>query len=308
MSMPPTLKQMQYLVALSETGHFHQAAAQCHVSQSTLSAGLKEMENLLGQNVLNRQNRKKTGFTPFGLEVLETAKSVLNQVDKLTARAQTLNNPLSGPMRLGLIPTIAPYLLPHILPALQTEFPNMEFQIIEDLTANLIEKIDQNLVDIGIIAFPYETAGFETKVFYDEPFYCAAPRGVFSNKKHINISDLEDKNVLLLEDGHCLRDHALSACALQTKEDKKTLSATSLLTLIQMVAQGHGVTLLPEMVVKQGALPDNIALHRFTGKQPIRIIGAIWRAQNHNSANIQSVLESTIFKASECYEKKYLTY
>ena len=298
MSAPPTLKQMQYLTALAQTGNFHQAAALCHVSQSTLSAGLKEMENLLGQNVLDRQNRKKTTLTPFGQEVLKTAKIVLNQVDTLVARAQMLNNPLSGPMRLGLIPTIAPYLLPHILPSLQAEFPNMEFQITEDLTANLIEKLNMNTIDMAIIAFPYNVTGFESQIFYEEPFYCAAPKGIFKQNEYIKISDLADKNVLLLEDGHCLRDHALSACALQNKEDKKTLSATSLLTLIQMVAQGHGITLLPEMVTKHSALPPNMVLHRFKGHIPKRIIGAIWRAQNLNGANIKATLKSPALKTA----------
>lgn len=292
MSNSPTIKQLQYLQALASEGGFQKAADKCFVSQSTLSAGIKEMENLLGLPVIDRQSRKKLSFTSFGEEVLNTSKVILTQIDNLTARAQNLSAPLSGPFRLGIIPTIAPYLIPNILPTLQKTFPKMEFHIVEDLTAHLIEKVEDGDVDLAILAFPYETPHLKQQVLYDEAFYVAAPKGLFNAKQKLSMSDLEQHALLLLEDGHCLRDHALSACNLVPDKNKKTLSATSLLTLIQMVAQGNGITLLPQMVVKEGFLPKEIDIVEFKKPYPTRQIGLCWQDKSIRRDNIQAVLQS----------------
>ncbi|NQZ13889.1 MAG: hydrogen peroxide-inducible genes activator [Alphaproteobacteria bacterium] len=292
MSNNPTIKQLQYLQALAAEGSFQKAADKCFVSQSTLSAGIKEMENLLGLPVIDRQSRKKLNFTSFGEEVLNTSKVILSQIDNLTARAQNLSAPLSGPFRLGIIPTIAPYLIPNILPALQKEFPKMEFHIVEDLTTHLIEKVEDGDVDLAVLAFPYETPYLRQQVLYDEAFYVAAPKGLFEKNKKLSMSDLEDHPLLLLEDGHCLRDHALSACKLVPDKNKKTLSATSLLTLIQMVAQGNGITLLPEMVIKEGFLPKNIDLVEFKKPLPTRQIGLCWQEKSMRRDSVQAVLQN----------------
>lgn len=290
MSISPTIKQLQYLTALAEENNFQRAADKCHVSQSTLSAGIMEMENLLGLSVIDRKNRKKTTLTPFGEEVLKTANDVLARINELTARAQNITAPLSGPFRLGIIPTIAPYLLPEILPKLQKNFPKLEIQITEDLTEHLIEQLHKSDIDLAILAFPYETEKLKQVIFYEEPFFAAAQKGTFKTKQ-VSTSDLEQHNLLLLEDGHCLRDHALSACKIELNKKQKSLSATSLLTLIQMAAQGNGITLLPEMVIKQGFLPKSLELTPFKTPKPTRQIGASWRENSLQSQTIKAVLQ-----------------
>jgi len=290
MSLPPTFKQLQYLIALSTEPNFAKAAAKCFVSQSTLSAGLMEMENLLGQKVLNR-GRKKTTLTPFGQEVLKTAQNVTAQMNALTARAQSLSAPLSGPFRLGLIPTIAPYLLPQILPPLQKQFPNLEFQIVENLTATLMNKLNEGALDLAILAFPYDTAPLNQMIFKHEEFFAAAPKGTFKNKK-IKIDDLKSQQLLLLEDGHCLRDHALSACKIPAGNEQKNLSATSLQTLIQMAAQGGGVTMLPAMVTQYGAMPKALEIKPFHSPKPTRQIGAAWDDKAQSIDTITAVLQA----------------
>lgn len=286
----PTIRQMQYLLMLHKAMNFRRAAELCHITQPTLSAAIKEMESLLGLPVLDRSRKKRVVFTPFGLEVVETAQKIMPQLDQLTDKAKHMAQPLSGPMRLGLIPTIAPYLLPDILPDLQKTFENIEFQIIEDMSANLIKRLHAGEIDIAIMAFPYETKDLNQLTFFEEPFYCAAKKGFFEKDKKLTLQDLDSQKLLLLEDGHCLRDHALSACKLQDVQDKKTLSATSLLTLIQMVAQGYGITLLPEMVLNQGVIPKNTSLHAFKKPVPSRKIGVAWRQKDPQETDIITII------------------
>jgi LysR family hydrogen peroxide-inducible transcriptional activator len=193
-------------------------------------------------------------------------------------------------MRLGLIPTIAPYLLPDILPDLQKTFKNVEFQIIEDMSANLVEKLHSGAIDIALMAFPYETKDLNQLTFFEEYFYCAAQEGTFKKDQKLALHDLDDHKLLLLEDGHCLRDHALSACKLQNIEDQKALSATSLQTLIQMVSQGYGITLLPEMVLNQGIIPKNVTLHAFKKPAPYRTIGVAWRQKDPRELDITTII------------------
>ncbi len=276
----PTLKQLQYLVALSEEKNFRKAAEKCHVSQPTLSAAIKEMESLIGADVLDRGRHKKVIFTPFGQSAIKTAKSILPQMEQMRETAKNLSAPLSGPIRLGLIPTIAPYLLPTILPSLQKQYPNIEWQISEGMSATLVERMNEGTIDIAIIAFPFDIGDLKHQIFFEENFICAAKAESFNKSKTITLEDLEEQNILLLEDGHCLRDHALSACKLRTNKDKQALSATSLQTLIQMVDHGYGITLLPNMMVKDGALPPNIALYDFKKPKPTRKIGMIWRGNS----------------------------
>ena len=284
----PTLRQLQYLLQLHETMNFSRAAELCHVTQPTLSAAIQEMENLLGLPVLDRSRRKHVVFTAFGLEVIETAKKIMPHLYALSDKAKQMSQPLSGPMRLGLIPTIAPYLLPKILPVIQKKFLDIDFHITEDLTDNLVEKLQNGKIDVAILAFPYDTPGLSQSIFFEEPFYCAGTADSFKKQK-ITLKDLEEKNILLLEDGHCLRDHALSACKLVDIHNTKTLSATSLQTLVQMVAQGYGITLLPEMFTKQGLLPKNVKAFPFQKPVPTRKIGAAWRTKDPLEADILEI-------------------
>ena len=288
MKTAPTLRQLQYLLQLHETMSFSRAADLCYVTQPTLSAAIQEMENLLGLPLLDRSRRKQVVFTAFGLEVVATAKKIMPFVDELSDKAKQMSQPLSGPIRLGLIPTIAPYLLPKILPALQKSFPNIAFQITEDLTANLLTKLHEGIIDIALMAFPYDTPNLNQKIFFEEPFYCAAKPDTYKKQK-LTLKDLSDQNVLLLEDGHCLRDHALSACKLENLEAPKSLSATSLQTLIQMVAQGYGVTLLPEMYIKQGLIPPKVKTFAFQKPIPTRKIGVAWRQRDPLEQDIAAI-------------------
>ncbi len=293
----PTFKQMQYLMALAQAKNFRKASEACHISQPTLSAAIKEMENLLGADVLDRSQHKKVIFTSFGKNVLETTKRIAPLMEDLKEKAKNLSAPFSGPIRIGLIPTITPYLLPTILPELQKKYPKIEWQIVEGMSANLIQKMKDGALDLAIIAFPYEIENFAHEVFFEEEFYCAAPKNFFGQKKTITYDDLEDKTLLLLEDGHCLRDHALSACKLQGKREEQALSATSLQTLIQMVEHGYGITLLPRMVIESSVVPQNVDIYRFKNPKPTRKIGVVWRKNAPNLLelkNISKTLKTTL--------------
>ncbi len=274
----PTLRQLEYLIALHDEKSFSAAAEMCHVTQSTLSAGIKELEATLDQPLVTR-GRKNITLTAFGIETMEQARKILEETDKITARAQQIKAPLSGPLRLGIIPTIAPYFLPNILPYLQDEFPDLELQLYEDLSARLLERLNKKQIDAALIALPYDTEAMECHNLFEENFYLASPKGK-SIPKNLSINDIKPEELLLLEDGHCLRDHALSACQLQLPTRRKTFSATSLATLIQMVGHGYGITLLPEMVVKYAPMPDTITLTPFKNPAPTRQIGIIW-SDNH---------------------------
>lgn len=287
----PTIRQMQYLMALYEVKNHRRAAEICHITQPTLSGAIQEMENLLGLPVLDRSRKKVVVFTPFGLEVIDIIKTIMPQLDQLIDRAKRMAQPLSGPMRLGLIPTIAPYLLPDILPKLQKKFNNIDFQIVEDISSNLITKLHAGTIDMALMAFPYDTKDLNQITFFEEPFYCATPKGLFDTKQTLSLQDLDSHKLLLLEDGHCLREHALSACKLQNIKDKKTLSATSLPTILQMVAQGYGITLIPEMMIGQGGIPKGVELFGFKTPLPTRKIGATWRQKDPQESDLIIIIK-----------------
>jgi len=273
----PSLRQLSYLVALEKEQSFSRAAESLHVTQSTLSAGIKELENLLGQPVVDRTQRR-VHLTPLGSEVAEEARDLLNRAERISERAKQLSEPMSGPMRLGVIPTIAPYLLPQILPQITAAFPKLEIQLHEDLTGRLLEKINNGELDILLMAFPWSTPGLEQHILYKEPFKLACPKDWnITNKKKISTADLQTENLLLLEDGHCLRNHALDACHLQSLSNRKTYSATSLPTLMEMVRHGYGVTLLPKMAAGGLAAHKDIRIIPFKEPKPTRDIGLAWR-------------------------------
>lgn len=273
--MNPSVKQLSYLVALEQEQSFSKAAERCFVTQSTLSAGIKELETILGHTVVERSTRK-VALTPFGEDILKSAIKILQEIDHIMMRAKSAQEPFAEPLRFGVIPTIAPYLLPDILPGLKEIFPALEMQLYEDLTEHLLDKLKNREIDVALMAFPYEKDGIESHIMFEEPFVLAAPKGRIKQKT-VTLEFLNDKEILLLEDGHCLRDHALQACKLRNPAHKKTFSATSLATLIQMINHGYGMTLLPEMAAIPSSLPDNIELVRFKPQQPSRQIGLAWR-------------------------------
>lgn len=271
----PPLRQLQYLLALSQHKSFSRAAEACNVTQSTFSAGIAALENLLGHQLINRSTRTLS-FTALGEDIVAKGKSVIHQASEIVSMAKRSGEGLAGPLRLGIIPTIAPYLLPDLLPALSRDWPQLELQLHEDLSSHLVEKMESGKLDVLILAFPFTTPHFKQLPVFSEDFVLATPKDMASTDA-VHIEDLENMELLLLEEGHCLRSHALDACRTQSPTIRKTFSTTSLPTLIQMVGNGYGVTLLPEMAAKQGALPEGIHIRRFKAPAPTRDIGLVWR-------------------------------
>lgn len=288
----PTIRQMQYLVALDNHRNFLKAAEFCAVTQSTLSAGLQDMEKILGSDLIDRTNRKLVRFTPTGEEILKESRIIIRKMEQMAYKAQAREKPLSWPLRMGIIPTIAPYLLPKILKPLQDHFPELDLHIHELRSAALVEKIHAGELDFGIMAFPYDLRGLSERAMLSERFVCAAPDGHFGKRNVLVMDDLRSEKLLLLEDGHCLRDHALAACNFRPAKELETFSASSLPTILQMVAQGYGVTMIPEMVVKNGALPKGVKTIPFRGGSPERKIGIAWNERGLRHADITLVADA----------------
>ncbi len=285
----PSTRQIQFLAALKKKGSFHKAAAFCGVTQSTVSAAIKDMEGIVGAPLVDRTNRRKTAFTPLGEEMAAKGEKILADLAAISQRARHMREPLSSPLRLGIIQTVAPYLLPRILRPLHAKFPRLRLQIIELQSAPLIKAVHDGDVDCGIIAFPFDTGELATFPLMEEAFYCAGARGTFGTKKLVNMTDISGQKLLLLEDGQCLRDHALAACQLKAAPGAQDTSATSLATLIQLVAQGYGVTLLPEMVFKDAPLPANVEILPIA-RRSIRRIGGIARPNTQQAGDIAALM------------------
>jgi len=279
MSFPPTLKQLRYLVALHKSMHFGKAAEASHVTQSTLSAGIQELESLLGAQLVERTKRSVM-FTALGEEVVARAQEILNDVDDLTDMAASAKDPLKGTVRLGIIPTIAPYILHKIMPAVQRDLPDLELQLREDKSADLCDLLRAGELDLVLYALPFACGDVaEMPLFYDG-FVAAYPKGS-THGDSVTTAELDDSRLMLLEEGHCLRDHALDACQLVGNKARRELSGTSLPTILQMVAAGRGTTLLPQMAVDAGLTEGvNVDILPFSDINPTRTIGLIWRKTN----------------------------
>ncbi|MDR3437116.1 LysR substrate-binding domain-containing protein [Telmatospirillum sp.] len=298
----PTLRQLRYLVALDDHHHFGHAADACAATQSTLSAGLQELEAILGANLVERTKRKVL-ITPLGQEVVARARSLLRGAEDLVDLVRSASEPLSGEIRLGVIPTIGPYLLPQILPALRAAHPNLRLYLREDLSARLLDLLGTGELDLVLLALPYRADEFESHALFDDPFLLAFPPGyALGEGEHVRSSDIPIEDLLLLEEGHCLRDHALAAChlaapfgKLRGRQDR--LLATSLATLVQMVAGGLGVTLLPRLALDGGVLAGTGLLVRSLGADaPARSIGLTWRSASPRQAEFR-LLGEEILKA-----------
>lgn len=290
--MRPTLRQMEYLIALDDEKSFSAAAEICNVTQSTLGAGIRELESILDNPLVNRGQRKNITLTTFGAEVTHEARKILGDTDKLTARAKHIKNPLTGPLRFGVIPTIAPYFLPTILPTIQEHFPALELELHEDLSERLVKNIRKGTLDMLLMAFPFDTPDMTQMFLFEEPFLLATPKQREPHAKPINTGNIDAGELLLLEDGHCLRDHALAACGLQKPTQRKAYSATSLQTLIQLVSHNYGMTLLPEMALQN--LPSNIAITPFNTPKPTRDIGLAWRRGHPRRAEFETLGETML--------------
>ena len=288
MSFPPTLKQLRYLVALHRTNHFGKAADACHVTQSTLSAGLQELENLLGTQLVERTKRSVM-FTALGEEVVRRALVILNDVDDLTDMAAAAKDPLKGIVRLGIIPTIAPFLLPKIMPEIRNALPDLELHLREDKSAELCELVKTGELDLVLFALPFACGDVAEMPLFHDPFLVAFPAGEGPDNG-INSTELDESRLMLLEEGHCLREHALEACQLLGRGARRELAGTSLNTIVQMVAAGHGITLLPGMAVEAG-LADGAGVHvvPFKDMVPTRTIGLIWRKTNPRAKTFEAL-------------------
>ncbi|MFN9925733.1 MAG: LysR substrate-binding domain-containing protein [Phenylobacterium sp.] len=279
--MLPTIRQLQYLKLLAEHGGFGKAAEAAHVTQPTLSAGIQELERALGAPVVDRA---RTGIilTPVGEEALRRAVLILSEAEELVEAAKNAGQPLAGRFRLGVIPTIAPFLLPGALPLLRSRFPKLRLFLREDLTHRLIGELKAGRLDAALIALPFETHGLEWAHVADDELLAALPADhPLAAAATTTAEALEGETVILLEDGHCLRDHVLSACRLSAPggRGEEPFAATSLPTLVQMVASGLGITFLPRMAVAAGlANAGHLAIRPFGEDHPAREIVVAWRA------------------------------
>ena len=278
MASLPTIKQLRYLIALSETLSFTKAAEVCFVGQSTLSAGLKELEDSLGVQLVER-DKHSVSMTPIGRGVVERAQRLIVQADDLVDFVGGSAGSMVGVIKLGVIPTIAPFLLPSLLPKVREQYPNLQVVLREDLSANLMDKLNRHELDFALIALPYDTQGFLVKELFDDEFWLVANEAdpVFQNKE-IQLNNKLTDRLLLLEEGNCLRDHTLKACKRSQLAKHDGIEATSLLTLVQMVESGLGIALLPEMAVKSGLLKQTQLVARpLSSSAPKRKIALVAR-------------------------------
>ncbi|MBO9670092.1 MAG: hydrogen peroxide-inducible genes activator [Sphingobium sp.] len=274
----PTLKQLQYLVALKEHGHFGRAADACFVTQSTLSAGLRELESLIGVTLVER-TRRIVRFTALGDRIVEKAHRVLREAEELAAIAQASGTPLAGELRMSVIPTIAPFLLPSLLPRLRAERPSLQLYLREETSHAALDSLRHGHADCVLLALPFPVGDVETEILFDDPLYVAFPKDDPRDPPVEIDPDMIDGNrLLLLEDGHCLKEHALAACNRAELRTEATITGTSLHTLVQMVDNGLGLTLLPEMAINGGILANTqIAARPIRSTSAARDIALIWR-------------------------------
>lgn len=273
------LRDLHYLVALAEHRHFGRAAEASFVSQPTLSTQIRKLEDELGVSLVERTPRKIL-LTETGREIARRARSVLAEVDEIKAIAQRTRDPEAGTLRLGIFPTLGPYLLPHVIPLLRERFPRLELLLTEGKTEDIIHMLREGALDAGILALPLHEDSLHAEFLFEEPFVLAVPdHHPLARLRHkLKLGDLANERLLLLEDGHCLRDQALEVCQLAGAGEKTGFRATSLETLRQMVAANVGITLLPTLATKPPmARTDNVHLIEFSGHAPSRRIAMVWR-------------------------------
>lgn len=274
------LKDLRYLVAVAELRHFGKAAEACFVTQPTLSTQLKKLEDYLGVQLVERTS-KQVLITTIGKQVVERARKVLQEVDDLVELCRAGSDPLSGAIGLGFIPTIAPYFLPYLVPELRQKLPQMDVYLYEDQTAHLVERLRRGEIDAALMAVPVDAADLDHEELFCEPFLLAVPEGhPLSAEQRLELDDLQDQHVLLLDEGHCLRDQALDICNMVGVRQQDEFRATSLETLRQMVASGAGITFLPLLAAQANEVVANrgsVVLRRFEDPQPVRHMAMYFR-------------------------------
>jgi LysR family hydrogen peroxide-inducible transcriptional activator len=272
----PTLKQLQYLVALRDHGHFGQAAASCFISQSTLSASLRELETLMGVTLVER-SRRVVRFTPLGGRIAEKARRVLREAEELSDMAQAEGLPLTGELRMGVIPTIAPFLLPASLPGLRRRWPELRLFLREETTQAACDALHRGQLDCVLLAAPFACGDAEMMDLFEDALLLAFPPGE-DPPPQVGAQSIDEQRLLLLEDGHCLKDHALAACGRPQLRAEARMLGTSLHTLVQMVANGLGLTMVPEMAVAAGILEGTGVVTRpLGGEAAARTVALAWR-------------------------------
>jgi LysR family hydrogen peroxide-inducible transcriptional activator len=272
------LRDLRYLVALAELRHFGRAAEACHVSQPTLSTQIRKLEDELGVALVERAPRHVM-LTRAGEDIVMRARRVLAEVEQMRETARRAADPEAGSMRLGIFPTLGPYLLPHIVPRIRARFPRLELLLVEEKTETILHMLREGRLDAGILALPLHEDWLETEFLFEEPFLLAVPDGhPLASHRSLRMDELGQQHLLLLEEGHCLRDQALEVCSLAGAGEKEGFRATSLETLRQMVAAGVGVTLLPMLAVKPPVpASENIRLLPFRNPAPSRKLALVWR-------------------------------
>ena len=287
------LRDLRYFVALADTRHFGKAAERSFVSQPTLSAQIKKLETYLGVQLIERQPRKVT-LTEMGARILPLARSILQESDEIVSLARNDHDPLSGKLKVALIPTIGPYLLPLVARKLRKQLPRLKLMLYEHQTQPLLEKLRAGDIDLGILALPVPLDGLEARPLYDEDFTLAVPsNSPLAKRSNVKIDDLTGETLLLLEDGHCLRDQALDVCSRIDVKESEDYRATSLETLRQMVAAGLGITLLPKLATRGPfGSGQGLTVKEFSRPVPSRSVGAVWRKSTARTDAIKAVCDA----------------
>lgn len=281
------LRDLDYLVAVADQLHFGKAAEYCHVSQPTLSMQLKKLEDYLGVQLFERTN-KHVMITPVGEHIAECARRMLQDAQQIKDIAKMSQDPYAGDFRLGAFPTLAPYFLPLVVPAIRRKLPKLKLLLVEEKTAELLDKLKTGNLDAALVALPVEEEGLGSAPLFDDPFLLAVPHAhPLAKRKHINQSDIKGEQLLLLEDGHCLRSQALEVCSLIGASEHQDFRATSMETLRQMVAAGVGITLIPKLAMRK---KDGIIYIPFAKPAIFRTIGLVWRKTTVRKPCIEALL------------------
>lgn len=289
------LRDLKYLVALADQKHFGRAAVACFVSQPTLSTQIKKLEEELGVSLVERAPRRVM-LTPAGRDAAERARRIVADVDEMKEAARRSQNPEAGTVRLGMFPTLGPYLLPHVVSRIRERFPELELLLIEEKTEVILRQLREGKIDVGVLALPLHDDQLHLEFLFEEPFVLAMPDGhPLAGSRALAIQDLADESLLLLEDGHCLRDQALDVCHLAGASEMTGFRATSLETLRQMVVANVGITLLPLLAVQPPVAPSqDLRLLPFQPPAPSRRIAMVWRRSSAMSEFLMKL--ATVFR------------
>lgn len=292
MNFLPTLKQLQYLTALHTHGHFGRAADACFVTQSTLSAGLRELESLLGVQLVER-NRRVVRFSPLGEQVVEKAYEVLREADALASLTRAAGRPLAGSLRLGVIPTIAPFLLPRIMPAVRAAWPDLKLYLREEMSGPACEALARGTLDAVLLALPWDCGSVEAMPLFDDPFFLVFhPGDRIDPPPQVNPDSIDDHSLLLLEDGHCLKDQVLAVCGRPELRADAGHRGTSLVTLVQMVAGRLGQTLVPGLAIDAGLIAGTGLVARPLTGGAARTVALVWRTGSLRGAEFRLLGEA----------------